>query len=120
MTNGIRGCAISSSQQVGRGTCSEVFAAVNIETDQRHIIKGLKPVRNNKIVHEINILKTFANGPNIIALTGVVKEQDTRNTCLIFGPVCNKDCQHPPEGMRPHEGPMGSRHRGCLFIKGQI
>ena len=81
--------------------------AVNIETDQRHIIKVLKPVRNNKIVREINIRKTLANGPNIIALTGVVKEQDTRDTCLIFGLVCNEDCQRPPEGMRPYRDLRG-------------
>lgn len=72
------------TERVGRGKYSEVFAGINIKTNQRCIIKVLKPVRSKKIRREIKILQILAGGPNIISLVDLVREPETRTPCLIF------------------------------------
>ena len=72
------------TEKVGRGKYSEVFAGINIRTNQRCIIKVLKPVRSKKIRREIKILQILAGGPNIITLLDLVREPETRTPCLIF------------------------------------
>lgn len=57
-------CTCSRSQddyevvrKVGRGKYSEVFEGINVSSDQRCIIKILKPVKKKKIKREIKILQ---------------------------------------------------------------
>ena len=42
---------------MGRGKYSEVFEGINVASDQRCIIKILKPVKKKKIKREIKILQ---------------------------------------------------------------
>ena len=70
--------------RVGRGKYSEVFAGINVKNNHRCIIKVLKPVRSKKIRREIKILQILSGGPNIISLTDLVREPETRTPCLIF------------------------------------
>ena len=72
------------TERVGRGKYSEVFAGINTKTNQRCIIKVLKPVRSKKIRREIKVLQLLDGGPNIIKLQGLVREPETRTPCLIF------------------------------------
>ena len=59
---------------VGRGKYSEVFEGININNDEKCVIKVLKPVKKKKIKREIKILQNLAGGPNVIALLDVVRD----------------------------------------------
>ncbi|CAD6579221.1 MAG: Casein kinase II subunit alpha [Tremellales sp. Tagirdzhanova-0007] len=67
-------------RKVGRGKYSEagVFESIHIPTNQKCIVKVLKPVKKKKIKREIKILQNLAGGPNIIGLLDVVR--DIQNT----------------------------------------
>jgi len=70
--------------KVGRGKYSEVFEAINVQTNERCIIKILKPVREKKIRREIKILRNLDGGTNIIRLMDVVRNPQTKTPALIF------------------------------------
>jgi Protein kinase domain len=57
-------------RKVGRGKYSEVFEGMNAVTNEKCVIKILKPVRKKKIKREIKILMNICGGPNIIRLHG--------------------------------------------------
>nr|GAT49715.1 Pkinase-domain-containing protein [Mycena chlorophos] len=76
-------------RKVGRGKYSEVFEGVNIVTEDKCIIKVLKPVKKKKIKREIKILQNLAGGPNIIALLDVVRDPASKIPSLITEYVHN-------------------------------
>ena len=55
-------------------TPSQVFESVHIPTNQKCIVKVLKPVKKKKIKREIKILQNLAGGPNVIGLLDVVRD----------------------------------------------
>lgn len=61
-------------RKVGRGKYSEVFEGINVQSDDKCVIKVLKPVKKKKIKREIKILQNLAGGPNIVALLDVVRD----------------------------------------------
>ncbi|KAI7698027.1 hypothetical protein SSS_03988 [Sarcoptes scabiei] len=61
-------------RKLGRGKYSEVFEAYNIVNNEKCVVKILKPVKKKKIKREIKILENLRNGPNIITLQAVVKD----------------------------------------------
>lgn len=65
-------------RKVGRGKYSEVFEGINIQNEEKCIIKVLKPVKKKKIKREIKILQNLAGGPNIIGLLDVVRDPQVR------------------------------------------
>ena len=79
------------AERVGGGTYSEAFAGVDLTTNQRCVIKVLKPIQEKKVLREVKILETLAGGPNIIGLVGLVKESEIRAPCLVFELVDNVD-----------------------------
>ncbi|KAK8799728.1 hypothetical protein WA158_006276 [Blastocystis sp. Blastoise] len=78
-------------EKVGRGKYSEVFKAVDLQTNQFVSIKYLKPVRKKKIRREIKILQNLNGGPNIIPLVDVVRDPETGAPSLITKWVNNRD-----------------------------
>ncbi|KAG9223083.1 hypothetical protein CCMSSC00406_0000228 [Pleurotus cornucopiae] len=78
-------------RKVGRGKYSEVFEGVNIVTEEKCIIKVLKPVKKKKIKREIKILQNLAGGPNIVALLDVVRDPASKIPSLITEYVHNVD-----------------------------
>ncbi|OBZ79038.1 Casein kinase II subunit alpha [Grifola frondosa] len=68
-------------RKVGRGKYSE----------EKCIIKVLKPVKKKKIKREIKILQNLAGGPNIIALLDVVRDPSSKIPSLITEYVHNVD-----------------------------
>lgn len=80
--------------KVGRGKYSEVFLGVHIPTHKKCIIKVLKPVKSKKIKREVKILQNLANGPNIIKLLDIVRDNESRVPSLIFEHVNNTDFKH--------------------------
>lgn len=78
-------------KKLGRGKYSEVFESINITNNEKCVVKILKPVKKKKIKREIKILENLRNGPNIISLQAVVKDNLSRTPSLIFEHVNNTD-----------------------------
>jgi casein kinase II subunit alpha len=71
-------------RKLGRGKYSEVFEGINTETDQRVVIKILKPVKKTKIKREIRILTNLRGGKNVIQLLDTVRDTNSQTCSLIF------------------------------------
>ena len=97
-------CKESWTRKILRGTTSilslvsrsllasfQVFEGVNIVTEEKCIIKVLKPVKKKKIKREIKILQNLAGGPNIVALLDVVRDPASKIPSLITEYVHNVD-----------------------------
>ncbi|KAJ2928915.1 hypothetical protein H1R20_g8190, partial [Candolleomyces eurysporus] len=69
----------------------KVFEGVNIMSEEKCIIKVLKPVKKKKIKREIKILQNLAGGPNIVALLDVVRDPASKIPSLITEYVHNLD-----------------------------
>lgn len=78
-------------RKLGRGKYSEVFEAINITSNEKCVVKILKPVKKKKIKREIKILENLRGGTNIITLQSVVKDPVSRTPALIFEHVNNTD-----------------------------
>ncbi|CDY29766.1 BnaA01g19000D [Brassica napus] len=71
-------------RKVGRGKYSEVFEGINMNSNEKCVIKILKPVKKKKIRREIKILQNLCGGPNIVKLLDVVRDQHSKTPSLIF------------------------------------
>jgi len=78
-------------RKIGRGKYSEVFEGIHTQTDQKIVIKILKPVKKKKIKREIKILQNLSGGTNVICLLDVVRDPQTKTPALIFEHVNNLD-----------------------------
>jgi len=78
-------------RKLGRGKYSEVFEAINVQNNEKCVVKILKPVKKKKIKREIKILENLRGGTNIITLEAVVKDPVSRTPALIFEHVNNTD-----------------------------
>ena len=50
-----------------------MFESININNNEKCVVKTLKPVKKKKIKREIKILENLRGGTNVISLHGVVK-----------------------------------------------
>uniref|UniRef100_A0A671N1Y2 non-specific serine/threonine protein kinase n=1 Tax=Sinocyclocheilus anshuiensis TaxID=1608454 RepID=A0A671N1Y2_9TELE len=71
-------------RKLGRGKYSEVFEAININNNEKVVVKILKPVKKKKIKREIKILENLRGGTNIIQLMDTVKDPVSRTPALVF------------------------------------
>ncbi|KXG37490.1 casein kinase II subunit alpha [Sorghum bicolor] len=78
-------------RKVGKGKYSEVFEGYRAGSDERCVIKILKPVKKKKIKREIKILQNLYGGPNIVKLLDVVRDDESKTPSLIFEHVNNTD-----------------------------
>ncbi|GAB2227408.1 hypothetical protein Droror1_Dr00009228 [Drosera rotundifolia] len=78
-------------RKVGRGKYSEVFEGVRSSSNEKCVIKILKPVKKKKIKREIKILQNLCGGPNIVKLLDIVRDQQSKTPSLIFEYVNNTD-----------------------------
>jgi casein kinase II subunit alpha len=69
----------------------QVFEGVNVVTEEKCIIKVLKPVKKKKIKREIKILQNLAGGPNVVSLLDVVRDPASKIPSLITEYVHNLD-----------------------------
>ncbi len=69
----------------------QVFEGINILSDEKCIIKVLKPVKKKKIKREIKILQNLAGGPNVIALLDVVRDPTSKIPSLVTEYIHNVD-----------------------------
>ncbi|KAL9274030.1 Casein kinase II subunit alpha-2-like protein [Drosera capensis] len=78
-------------RKIGRGKYSEVFEGINVNTNERCVIKILKPVKKKKIKREIKILQNLCGGLNIVKLLDIVRDQHSKTPSLIFEYVNSTD-----------------------------
>jgi len=78
-------------RKVGRGKYSDVFEGMNMQLNEKCIIKVLKPVKKKKIRREIKILQCLKGGTNIIELLDVCRDPVSKTPSLIFEHVNNSD-----------------------------
>ncbi|KVI08949.1 Protein kinase, ATP binding site-containing protein [Cynara cardunculus var. scolymus] len=78
-------------RKVGRGKYSEVFEGINVNSNEKCVIKILKPVKKKKIKREIKILQNLCGGPNVIKLLDIVRDQHSKTPSLIFEYVNSTD-----------------------------
>eukprot|EP00877_Chromochloris_zofingiensis_P009371 jgi/Chrzof1/4688/Cz14g22250.t1 len=71
-------------QQLGKGKYGEVFEGLNLKTQERCVIKIMRPVKEQRLKREIKILRHVSGGPNIITLYEVVRDPDTKTPCFVF------------------------------------
>ncbi|KAG2298894.1 hypothetical protein Bca4012_010445 [Brassica carinata] len=69
-------------REVGRGKYSEVFEGINMNNNEKCVIKILKPVKKKK---------NLCGGPNIVKLLDVVRDQHSKTPSLIFEYVNSTD-----------------------------
>lgn len=69
----------------------QVFEGINVSSEEKCIIKVLKPVKKKKIKREIKILQNLVGGPNIITLQDVVRDPTSKIPSLITEYVHNVD-----------------------------
>eukprot|EP00930_Biecheleria_cincta_P035326 TRINITY_DN242_c0_g1_i3.p1 TRINITY_DN242_c0_g1~~TRINITY_DN242_c0_g1_i3.p1 ORF type:complete len:346 (+),score=72.85 TRINITY_DN242_c0_g1_i3:95-1132(+) len=77
--------------KVGRGKYSEVFEGVHMPSEEKCVIKILKPVKKKKIKREIKILQNLHGGPNIVQLLDVVRDPASKTPSLVFEHINNTD-----------------------------
>jgi casein kinase II subunit alpha len=81
-------------RKVGRGKYSEVFEGYNTQTQEKCIVKVLKPVKKKKIKREIKILQNLCGGTNILKLLDVVRDPQSKTPSLVTEHVDNVDFRY--------------------------
>ena len=87
-------------QQLGKGKYGEVFEGVDLEAASggrggggggsggddggRCVVKIMRPVKEQRLKREIKILRHVRGGPNIISLSDLVRDPDTKTPCFVF------------------------------------
>jgi casein kinase II subunit alpha len=64
---------------------------MNINNDEKVVIKILKPVKKKKIKREIKILQNLREGPNIVKLLDIVRDPSSKTPCLVFESIEHTD-----------------------------
>ena len=70
--------------KIGRGRYSEVFEALNLLTNERVVVKMLKPVKKEKVRREIMCLQAMQGCPYAIPLLDQVCDPSNVTPSLIF------------------------------------
>eukprot|EP00438_Fugacium_kawagutii_P035737 Skav200352 [mRNA] locus=scaffold852:138700:144922:- [translate_table: standard] len=70
-------------RKVGRGKYSEVFEGIHMASQEKCVIKILKPVKKKKIKREIRILQNLYGGPNVVKLLDVVRDPQSKTPSLV-------------------------------------
>ena len=73
--------------KIGRGRYSEVYSGIIKNTDNKVVIKILKPINKNKIKREVVILKYLKDCPNSVQLLDITKGEATDIYCLIYNNI---------------------------------
>lgn len=71
-------------KKIGRGKYSEVYLGYCKSNNVKCVIKVLKPVKQEKIYREIKILQILYGGPNIVGLTDLLKETESKVPCFVY------------------------------------
>jgi len=73
--------------KIGRGRYSEVYSGLIKHTNDKVVIKILKPINKTKIKREAVILKYLKDCPNSVHLLDITKGESTDIYCLIYNNI---------------------------------
>lgn len=59
-------------KRIGSGRYGEVFKAINVTNNKTVAIKVLKPIRSDKVIREVTVLKCLIGGHYIIPLKDII------------------------------------------------
>ncbi|OMJ84239.1 hypothetical protein SteCoe_14658 [Stentor coeruleus] len=71
-------------RKLGRGKYSDVYEGLNMSTQDKIVIKILKPIKRSKILREIKTMRTLESYPNIPKLFDIIKDNNTKTAALIM------------------------------------
>lgn len=78
-------------KKIGRGKYADIFAGLNIVSNEKVIIKALRPIKKRKVRREVKILKCLQGCPNIPRIFDVVEDKQSRTISLILEHFENQD-----------------------------
>ena len=91
------------SAKIGRGRYSEVYSGVEKNTNNKVIVKILKPINKTKIKREVVILKYLKDCPNSVHLLDITKGEGTEIYCLIYNNISGYELKLFSTNMTPED-----------------
>ena len=89
--------------KIGRGRYSDVYEGLNKKTNEKVVLKILKPITKVKIKREIYILQTLKKCPNIVQILDVIKEKDSEIFCIICRSISGIELKNFYWGISPQD-----------------
>ena len=89
--------------KIGRGRYSEVYSGFIKNTNNKIVIKILKPINKHKIKREVVILKYLKDCPNSVHLVDIVKGEGTDVYCLIYNNISGHDLKLLSNNISPED-----------------
>ena len=87
----------------GRGRYSDVYEGLQKNTNEKVVIKILKPITKVKIKREICILYTLKKCPNIVKILDVIKENYSEIFCIICKSISGIELKNFYMGISPQD-----------------
>ena len=89
--------------KIGRGRYSDVYEGLQKNTNEKVVIKILKPITKVKIKREICILYTLKKCPNIVKILDVIKENYSEIFCIICKSISGIELKNFYMGISPQD-----------------
>ena len=89
--------------KIGRGRYSDVYEGLQKITNEKVVLKILKPITKVKIKREICILKTLRKCPNIVQIIDVINEKDSEIFCIICKSISGTELKNCYMGITPED-----------------
>ncbi|CAG9323567.1 unnamed protein product [Blepharisma stoltei] len=71
-------------RKIGRGKYADIFAGINIVSNEKVVIKALKPIKKQKIRREIKILRCLQGSCSIPRIFDVIEDKPSKTISLIL------------------------------------
>ena len=89
--------------KIGRGRYSEVYSGIEKYTNEKVVIKILKPINKNKIKREAVILQYLNKCPNSVHLLDITKGESIDIYCLIYNNISGHDLKLIYKNITPED-----------------
>ena len=89
--------------KIGRGRYSDVYEGWQKNSNEKVIIKILKPITKVKIKREIFILEKLKKCPNMVQILDVIKEKDSEIFCIICKSISGIELKNCYMGISPQD-----------------
>ena len=89
--------------KIGRGRYSEVYSGIEKYTNEKVVIKILKPINKNKIKREAVILQYLNKCPNSVHLLDITKGESIDIYCLIYNNISGHDLKLVYKNIAPED-----------------
>ena len=89
--------------KIGRGRYSEVYSGIEKYTNEKVVIKILKPINKNKIKREAVILQYLNKCPNSVHLLDITKGESIDIYCLIYNSISGHDLKLVYKNITPED-----------------